>query len=33
MGHWSDRSMASVYYKLADDESQKFMQMVPFGAG
>lgn len=33
MGHWSDRSMASVYYKLADDESQKFMQLVPFGSG
>jgi integrase len=33
MGHWGDRSMASVYYKLADEESQKFMKMVPFGAG
>lgn len=33
MGHWSDRSMASIYYKLADDESQRFMKMVPFGTG
>jgi integrase len=33
MGHWSDRSMASIYYKLADDESQRFMKSVPFGTG
>lgn len=31
MGHQSDRSMASVYYKLGDKESQEFMQKVPFG--
>jgi integrase len=30
LGHRSDRSMASVYYRLADDDSQKFMRRVPF---
>jgi integrase len=33
MGHRSDRSMASVYYKLSDDVSQQFMEKVPFGTG
>jgi integrase len=33
MGHASDRSMASVYFKLSDDQSQEFMQRVPFGDG
>jgi len=32
LGHTSDRSMASVYYRLSDEESQKFMHLVPFGA-
>ena len=31
LGHNSDRSMASVYYKLSDVDSQLFMQKVPFG--
>ncbi len=31
LGHTSDRSMAAVYYRLSDAESQKFMVMVPFG--
>ncbi len=30
LGHHSDRSMAAVYYKLSDEEWQKFMQQVPF---
>ncbi len=29
MGHRSDRSMASVYYKLTDEVSQEFMVKVP----
>jgi integrase len=33
LGHRSDRSMASVYYKLSDEDSQAFMQKVPFGTG
>jgi integrase len=31
LGHTSDRSMAAVYYRLSDEESQKFMKLVPFG--
>ena len=30
LGHRSDKSMGSVYYSLADDESQAFMMKVPF---
>ena len=33
LGHRSDRSMASVYYKLSDEDSQKFMLKVPLGTG
>ena len=33
LGHSSDRSMAAVYYKLRDEESQQFMIKVPFGTG
>jgi integrase len=33
LGHRSDRSMASVYYKLPDEDSQKFMLKVPLGTG
>jgi integrase len=33
LGHRSDKSMAAVYYKLSDEESQKFMVRVPFGTG
>jgi integrase len=33
LGHRSDRSMAAVYYKLRDEESQHFMEKVPFGTG
>jgi integrase len=33
LGHHSDRSMAAVYYKLPDEDSQKFMLKVPLGAG
>lgn len=33
LGHRSDRSMASVYYKLADEDSQRFMLKVPLGTG
>jgi hypothetical protein len=25
--------MAAVYYRLSDEESQKFIMMVPFGTG
>jgi len=32
LGH-SDKSMAAVYYRLSDEESQKFMKKAPFGAG
>lgn len=31
LGHRSDRSMASIYYKLSDADSQGFMAKVPFG--
>lgn len=31
LGHRSDRSMASVYYRLSDQESQGFMHEVRFG--
>ena len=31
LGHTSDRSMAAVYYRLSDEESQRFMKQVPFG--
>jgi len=31
LGHRSDRSMASIYYRLSDADSQKFMTRVPFG--
>lgn len=30
LGHSSDRSMAAVYYRLRDEDSQTFMQKVPF---
>ncbi|HVK08499.1 MAG TPA: site-specific integrase [Gemmataceae bacterium] len=33
LGHRSDKSMAAVYYRLADAESQAFMKKVPFGTG
>jgi integrase len=33
LGHRSDRSMASHYYRLADGDSQMFMTRVPFGNG
>ena len=33
LGHRTDRSMASVYYKLSDEDSQKFMLKVPLGTG
>ncbi len=33
LGHRSDRSMASVYYRLKDEDSQSFMMKVPFGTG
>jgi integrase len=33
LGHRSDRSMAAVYYKLSEEDSQRFMTKVPFGAG
>ncbi len=33
MGHSSDKSMASVYYRLSDEDSQAFMKRVPFGDG
>ena len=33
MGHQFDRSMAAVYYRLRDEDSQSFMQKVPFGTG
>jgi integrase len=33
LGHRADRSMAAVYYKLADADSPSFMTRVPFGAG
>lgn len=33
LGHRSDRSMAAVYYRLKDEDSQRFMKKVPFGTG
>ncbi len=30
LGHRSDKSMASIYYRLLDEESQRFMTKVPF---
>ena len=30
LGHRSDTSMASIYYRLSDEESQAFMRKVPF---
>jgi integrase len=33
LDHRSDRSMASVYYKLSDEDSQSFMKKVPFWTG
>lgn len=33
LGHRSDKSMAAVYYRLGDAESQSFMAKVPFGTG
>ena len=33
LGHRSDKSMGSVYYKLSDADSQAFMLKVPFGTG
>jgi site-specific recombinase XerD len=33
LGHTSDRSMAAVYYYLSDEESQRFIKLVPFGTG
>ena len=31
LGHSSDKSMAAVYYRLSDEDSQMFMLKVPFG--
>jgi integrase len=31
LGHRSDQSMAAVYYRLRDEDSQSFMARVPFG--
>jgi integrase len=33
LGHRADQSMAAVYYRLTDEESQRFMEKVPFGTG
>lgn len=33
LGHSSDTSMAAVYYRLLDADSQHFMARVPFGPG
>lgn len=33
LGHRSDRSMGSVYYRLSDTDSRAFMEKVPFGPG
>lgn len=33
LGHRSDKSMAAVYYRLRDEDSQAFMRKVPFGTG
>jgi len=31
LGHRSDQSMAAVYYRMSDEDSQRFMTEVPFG--
>jgi integrase len=33
LGHRSDRSMAAVYYRLTEEDSQRFIAKVPFGTG
>ena len=33
LGHRSDSSMANIYYRLSDEDSQQFMKQVPFGTG
>jgi integrase len=33
LGHHADKSMAAVYYRLKDEDSQQFMAKVPFGTG
>jgi len=33
LGHRSDKSTASIYYKLSDENSQEFMLKVPLGIG
>ena len=33
LGHSADKSMAAVYYRLQDEDSQAFMKKVPFGTG
>ena len=33
LGHRSDKSMAAIYYKLSDADSQSFITKVPFGTG
>jgi integrase len=33
LGHRADHSMAAHYYRLPDEESRRFMEEVPFGAG
>jgi integrase len=33
LGHSADKSMAAVYYKLTDEDSQAFIKKVPFGTG
>jgi integrase len=33
LGHRSDKSMAAIYYKLSNEESQRFMVKVPFRKG
>jgi integrase len=33
LGHRTDKSMGSVYYKLTDEDSQKFILKVPLGTG
>ena len=33
LGHRTDKSMASVYYKLSDEDSQQFIKKVPLGTG
>ena len=30
LGHTGDRSMGAVYYRLSDEESERFMFEVPF---